>query len=162
MAEEAAIQRDDFAEAVTHLEYLGYHVSAQAPDGWCFAEHPLRYDIHVRRFPMGLRLNCAVEIGAEPGSSRAAWLEFLNAANERARMAQFSLAEGADGLLRVRMAALISGAYNRQVFSMMMDFWHEDLDIVRCKPAFPVSRDDEEKAEGADTPAPDASGSVVH
>lgn len=35
------------------------------------------------------------------------------------------------------MRALVSGAYSRSVFAMVMDMWHEDLDLVRRKPECP-------------------------
>ena len=36
------------------------------------------------------------------------------------------------------MRALVSGAYDRRAFAMMMDMWHDDLDLIRRRPAFPL------------------------
>ena len=86
--------------------------------------------------PRGIRLHCTVGIGASLGNSRAAWLEFLNTANERSHVTQFSLFEDDAGVYRIRMRALFSGAYSRPVFAMAMDMWHDDLAQVRRKPRF--------------------------
>jgi hypothetical protein len=134
-ASAAIVPEDALAQAIAHLEYLGYEIGLD-PDGWSHARHPYRYDFHLRAFALGIRLHCAVEIGASLGSSRAAWLDFLNDANERGLVTRFSLCEDEAGVYRIRMRALVSGAYNRSVFAMVMDMWHDDLDLVRRKPAF--------------------------
>jgi hypothetical protein len=128
---------DTFGQAVAHLSYLGYEVGPPDPDGWSYAQHPMRYDFHLRAFAMGIRLHCATGIGAATGNSRAAWLHYLNTANEQSRITQFWLSEDQPGVHRVRMRAFVSGAYSRPVFAMMMDMWHEDLDLIRRKPDFP-------------------------
>jgi len=130
------VAEDPLAQAIGHLEYLGYETGPAAPDGWRYAQHPYRYDFHLRAFPNGIRLHCIVGIGAAIGNTRARWLEFLNSANDRGHIAQFSLIEDKAGICRVRMGAFISGAYTRQVFATVMDMWHDDLDLVRRKPEF--------------------------
>ena len=59
-------------------------------------------------------------------------------ANDRGHLTRFSLVEDKDDLCHVRMRALVTGAYSRSVFAMVMDMWHDDLDLVRRKPAFPL------------------------
>lgn len=142
---------DTFARVIEHLGYFGYEVGTPEPDGWSLAQHPARYDFHVRPVVHGIRLHCIVGIGAASGSSRAAWLDYLNTANERARFTQFSLTQGKDGTYAVRMRGFASGDYSRQVFAMMMDFWHEDLDLIRHKPEFPAV-EDEPDGEGESAP----------
>ena len=129
---------DSFAQAVAHLAYLGYEVGRADADGWSPATHPLRYNIHVRAFPIGLKLNCAVGIDIGPGSTLQDWRGYLNAATEHARFVQFSLFQDKSGEYCVRMRAWISGAYSRSVFAIFMDMWHDDVDLIRRKPAFPA------------------------
>ena len=133
------VTEDPLAQAVAHLEYLGYEVELQ-PDGWSYAKHPYRYDFHLRTFAHGINLHCKVGIGASIDNSRAGWLEFLNTANDRSPLTRFSLVEDHDDLCHVRMRARVSGAYNRSVFAMVMDMWHDDLDLVRRRPEFPLER----------------------
>ncbi len=128
--------RRPLAEAVAHLEYLGYEVGLEA-SGWRYAGHPYRYHFHLQAFAHGIRLHCGAGIGASMGNSRAAWLDFLNSANDRSHVVRFSLVEGKDGLYHIRMRALVTGAYSRSVFAMVMDMWHDDVDIVRRRPEFP-------------------------
>jgi hypothetical protein len=132
----ATAAEDTLARVTEHLEYLGYETGPATPDGWRYAIHPHRYNFHLSTHALGIKLHCAVPIGAAIGNSRGAWLEFLNAANERGQMAQFSLFEDKAGIHRVRMFAFVSGSYNRAVFAMVMDMWHDDLDLVRHKPEF--------------------------
>ena len=125
-ASAAIVPEDALAQAIAHLEYLGYEVGLE-PDGWSFARHPYRYDFHLSSFPRGIRLHCAVGIGASLENSRAVWLNFLNDASERSHLTRFSLVKDEGGVYRIRMRALVSGAYNRSVLSMVMDMWHDDL-----------------------------------
>jgi hypothetical protein len=140
--------QDDLSQVVTHLAYLGYEVGLPEPDGWSYAQHPLRYDFHLRTFPWGIRLHCAVPIDAAAGNSLDTWLAYLNTANEKSRFTQFSLFEDRHGMHGVRMRAFASGAYGRQAFAMVMDMWHDDLDWIRRKPVFPASDDRGEGAVG--------------
>ena len=119
--------------AIAHLAYLGYEVGPPEPDGWSYARHPLRYDFHLRALPWGIRLHCAVSIGASVANSRDAWLIYLNTANEKGRVTQFSLVEEPEGLQGIRMRAFASGPYDRDAFAMVMDMWHDDLDWIRRK-----------------------------
>jgi hypothetical protein len=131
-----AVTEDALAQAVAHLEYLGYEVGLEA-SGWRYARHPYRYHFHLQAFAHGIRLHCGAGIGASMGNSRAAWLDFLNGANDRSHVVRFSLVEGKDGLYHIRMRALVTGDYSRSVFAMVMDMWHDDVDIVRRRPEFP-------------------------
>ena len=142
---------DTLALIAAHLEYLGYEVRLD-PDGWSHAQHPYRYNFHLRAFPLGIRLHCTVGIGAAIGNSRVAWLEFLNAANERGHIAQFSLFEDEHGpARRSGCCAFVSGAYSRPAFAMAMDMWHDDLDLVRRKPEFHQESDAGERDDVAVT-----------
>jgi len=132
---EASVAGDTMSQTIAHLEYLGYEVRPE-PEGWSHAKHPYRYGFHLRAFPQGIRLDCTVGIGAEIGNSRIAWLEFLNVANDRGQIAQFSMFEDKVGRHVVRMCAFVSGVYSRPAFAMVMDMWHHDLDLVRRKPEF--------------------------
>ena len=132
---------DLLAQAVTHLAYLGYEVGPPDADGWSFARHPSRYDFHIRSSEWGLRLCCLVTLRGGPGGSRKEWLDYLNTANEQGRIAQFSLFKDSAGAPVVRMRAIITGAYSQPVFALMIDLWHDDLDLIRRKPAFPPSED---------------------
>jgi hypothetical protein len=131
--------------AAAHLEYLGYEVRLD-PAGWSHAQHPYRCNFHFRTFAHGIRLNCTVGIGAAVGNSRIAWLEFLNTANDRGQIAQFSLFEDKIGRHVVRMSAFLSGPYSRPAFAMAIDMWHYDLELLRRKPEFLQESD----ANGAD------------
>ena len=42
-----------------HLEYFGYEIHVQ-PDGWTYAVHPVRHNIHLRAFELGVRLHCLI------------------------------------------------------------------------------------------------------
>jgi hypothetical protein len=130
-----AVDDNTLAEVVAHLEFLRYSVSHQ-PDGWSFAEQPdRRYGFSVRVFPRGIRLHCQVGIRPSIWNSRQAWLEFLNEANNRGLVTRFSLTE-VNGRTFVRMRALITGGYHRTTFGMVIDMWHDDLDIIMRKPEF--------------------------
>ena len=150
MSPEPTAAEDTLALIAAHLEYLGYEVRLD-PEGWSQAQHPYRYDFHLRSFPQGIRLHCSVGIGAAIGNSRVAWLEFLNDANERGHIAQFSLFEDSMGRHVVRICAFVSGAYSRPAFAMAMDMWHDDLDLVRRKPEFHQESDAGERADVAVT-----------
>ena len=58
---------DTLALVTAHLEYLGYEVRLD-PEGWSHAQHPYRYDFHLRKFPQGIRMACTVDIGAAIGN----------------------------------------------------------------------------------------------
>ena len=131
---------DLLAQAVTHLAYLGYEVGPPDRDGWRFARHPSRYDFHIRSSEWGLRLCCLVTLRSVPGSWRE-WLDYLNTANDQGRITQFSLYKDSTGAAVVRMRAIVTGAYSQPVFALMMDLWHDDLDLIRRKPAFPPSEE---------------------
>ena len=141
---------DNLTPIAAHLEYLGYEVRLD-PKGWSHARHPYRYSFHFRSLPLGMRLHCVMDIGAAIGNSRAAWLEFLNAAHGRGHIGQFSLVEDRMGRHGVRITAFVSGAYSRQAFALAMDMWHDDVDIVRRKPEFGQESDAVESAPVAVT-----------
>ena len=136
-----------------HLEYLGYETHLQ-PDGWTYAVHPVRQDIHVHAFVLGVRLHCLLWIGNDV-SSRDAWLEFVNRANESSTVARFTFGRDAEGTWFVRIRALLSGAYDRRLFGLLLDAWHEDLAVLRTAP-----REEETKVE-ADEEKQEERG-VVH
>ena len=147
---EATVTAESSATALAHLEYLGYEVGLD-PDGWSTAQHPYRYDFHLRSFARGIRLHCAVGIGASAGNTHAALLNFLNTANERSHVTRFSLFEDDAGVYRIRMRALISGAYSRPVFAMVMDMWHDDLAQIQRMPRFVEESDAGENDDAAVT-----------
>ncbi|HXG89482.1 MAG TPA: hypothetical protein VNJ02_14225 [Vicinamibacterales bacterium] len=123
---------DVLAQIVAHLEFFDYAVRHD-PDDWHYAQHPGRhYNFHFRVFTHSIRLHCRVDIA---DASRAAWLLFLNDANNRSAMTSFGLVEEADGAY-IRMKGMVAGTYNRSVFAMVMDMWHDDLDMVMRKPKF--------------------------
>jgi len=124
---------DTFGQSLTHLTYLGYEIRPGS-DGWTLAQHPYRYDFHLRAFPGAVSLICQIEIGPPAEQSRAEWLDHLNAANHRSHMTRFSLAETKAGQLQVRMRAIVTGTYSRPTFAMAMDGWRGDLEFAR-KPA---------------------------
>ena len=126
---------DGFAHAVAHLEFLGYAVSHE-PNGWSYAQHPYRYNFHLRAFPEGIRLDMIVAVRASPGNSRGAWLDFLNSANAQSLATRFSLTESGEGTLGVTMRALSGGGYSRRAFALLMDMWHHDVDQLRRQPDF--------------------------
>lgn len=137
-----------FAEAVAHLEYLGYKTDSPE-DGWTFARHPFRYDFHLQMFPVGIRLYSRAGIGAATDNSREAWLEFLNGANNRSFLTRFSLDGNDAGELWVSMRAMLPAAYDRPTFAVLFDLWQQDLDIVRLKPDFPAETEKEEDESDA-------------
>ena len=123
-----------------HLEYLGYEIHVQ-PDGWTYAVHPVRHNIHLRAFELGVRLHCLIWIGNDV-SSREAWLEFVNRANESSSVARFTFGRDAEGTRFVRIRALLSGAYERRPFGLLLDAWHEDLAFLRTAPREEDTRDE--------------------
>ena len=139
---------DPLAQVIAHLEYYGYHVGAPEPDKWRFAQHPSRYDFHILALPFGLRLHCGLGITLGEDGTREEWLTYLNTANEQARITQFSLSRNKSGEDCVRMRAVISGVYDRQTFALMMDMWHDDIDLIRRKPVFPSEADADVRATG--------------
>jgi hypothetical protein len=146
----STVAEDTLAQAVAHIEYLGYETGPADPNGWRYAIHPHRYNFHLSTAALGIRLHCTLPIGAAIGNSRVGWLEFLNTANERGLIAQFSLFEDKAGVHRVRMFAFVSGPYNRAVFAMAMDMWHDDLDLIRHKPEFLLEGGADEDEEDDD------------
>jgi hypothetical protein len=133
---------DAIGQVVTHLENLGYEIQS-GREGWNTRSTRIGTIFIFRVFAQGVRLNCTVGIGASIRNSRAAWLEFLNTANERGQIAQFSLFEGETGGYGLRMCAFVSGAYSRPAFATAMDMWQKDLDLVRRKPEFRQETGDE-------------------
>ena len=123
-----------------HLEYLGYEVHVQ-PDGWTYAVHPVRHNIHLLASELGVRLHCLIWIGNDI-SGREAWLEFVNRANESASVARFAFGRDGEGTWFVRIRALLSRVYDRRLFGLLLDAWHEDLAVLRTAP-----RDEEAKVE---------------
>ena len=115
-----------------HLEYLGYEARPQ-PDGWTYAVHPVRHNLHVHAFVLGVRLHCMVWIGNDI-ASREEWLEFVNRANESSNVARFTLGRDAEGTWFVRIRALFTGRYDRRPFGLFLDAWHEDLAVLRTAP----------------------------
>lgn len=124
---------DTFGQSLTHLTYLGYEIRPGS-NGWMLAQHPYRYDFHLRAFPGAVSLICQVDIGTPAEQSRAEWLDHLNTANHRSHMTRFSLDETKAGRLQVRMCAIVTGTYSRPTFAMAMDGWQGDLEFAR-KPA---------------------------
>src|SRR6185295_15452774 len=87
---------DDFAQVVAHLELLGYTVTPE-DNGWSYAQHPHRYNFHLRSFPEGVRLDTTVGIAASQARMRAAWVNFVNSANAQSHVTRFSFKETRDG-----------------------------------------------------------------
>ena len=142
-----ATDDETLAQVVAHLEFFGYTIRHE-PDGWCYVQHPdRRYNFHVRVFPRGMRLERRVGIGASIGNSRVAWLDFVNRANSRSLMTRFALDEDENSTY-VRMRALVAGPYDRAAFAMVMDMWHDDLDIVMRRPDFVEQASAGDVAEG--------------
>ena len=124
-----------------HLEYLGYQTHVQ-PDGWTYAAHPVRHNIHIRASELGVRLHCLIWIGNDV-SSREAWLDFVNRATESSSVARFTFGRDAEGTWFVRIRALLSGAYERRPFGLLLDAGHEDVAVLGTAP-----REEEGKLEG--------------
>jgi hypothetical protein len=126
-----------------HLEYFGYENHVQ-PDGWTYAVHPVRHNIHLRAFELGVRLHCLIWIGNDV-SSREAWLDFVNRANESSAVARFTFGRDAEGTWFVRIRALLSGVYDRRLFGLLLDAWHEDLAVLRTASREEETRDEAEE-----------------
>lgn len=124
-----------FANVVAHLEFLGYTVSRE-DNGWSYAQHPDRYNFHLREFPEGVRFDTTVAVTTKPGNVRAAWVDFVNRANAQSYLTRFSLEETSARTLNVTMRALASGGYSRQAFGVVMDMWHLDVDKLNRQPDF--------------------------
>jgi hypothetical protein len=45
------------------------------------------------------------------------------------------------------MRGLVTGVYSRPIFAMVMDMWHDDLDIIRRRPEFPRESDGAEQED---------------
>ena len=143
-----AVTEDPLAEAVAHLEYLGYEVELE-PDGWSYARHPYRYNFCLRTFPHGIKLHCEVEIGASMGNSRAAWIDFLNKANDRGHVTPILIGRGRERCLPSQDARARHRRLRSESLAMVMDMWHDDVDLVRRRPEFPLERLAEAHEEGA-------------
>lgn len=132
--------------AVTkHLQYFGYEVHEQ-PDGWWYAVHPVRLNLHVRAFELGVRLHCVLWIGNQV-ADRGAWLEFVNRANDSATVARFTFGRDQEGTYCVRVRALLPATYTRRLFGLLLDAWHEDLAAFRSAPLETPVEDDEDGDE---------------
>jgi hypothetical protein len=137
---------EKMAKAVTrHLEYLGYQVEAQ-PDGWFYATHPVRFNIHFRPFELGIRLHCIVWVG-NTVASRRAWLQFTNRANDASTVARFTFGRDDEGTSYVRMRGLLPARYDRGQFGLLLDAWHEDLAYMRTAPREEKVRDEGDAQE---------------
>jgi hypothetical protein len=97
---------------------------------------PARYNFHLRAFPEGIRFDTTVAIDPTPGNTRAAWLDFVNTANARSLVARFSVGPTRKWTLGVTMRALVTGAYSRPDFAVVMDMWHQDVGQLARRPNF--------------------------
>jgi hypothetical protein len=124
---------ETMVRAVTrHLQYFGYEVEAQ-PDGWHAATHPVRFNVHFRPIELGVRLHCLIWLG-NTVASRRAWLQFVNRANENSTVARFTFGRDDEGTYYVRIRALLPARYERRLFGLLLDAWHEDLAQLRSAP----------------------------
>jgi hypothetical protein len=62
-------------------------------------------------------------------------------------VARLSLFENEAGLCLIRMRGLLVGGDIRPVFAMAMDMWHDDLDLIRRRPASPLEGAEDETEE---------------
>jgi hypothetical protein len=127
----------------THLEYLGYEVRQQ-DDKWSIAAHPTRWNFHFRAFDIGVRVHCAIVLHKRL-PNRDAWLEFVNRANDSARLARFALVRDAEGDNVVRIRTLLPRTYDRRTFGLLLDAWHEDVALLRTAPP---NEEEDEAADG--------------
>jgi hypothetical protein len=116
----------------SHVEHFGYGVEAQA-DGWFHATHPVRFTFHFRPFELGVRLHCIIWIG-NAVASRRAWLQFVNRANDASTVARFTFGRDDEGTYYVRIRGLLPARYERRLFGLLFDAWHEDLAQLRSAP----------------------------
>ena len=131
-----------------HLEYLGYEVHDH-PDGWSYAVHPVRLNMHVRACELGVRLHCMLWIGNHV-ANRPVWLEFVNRANDSATLARFDFGRDDEGAYHVRVRALLPATYKRRLFALLLDAWQEDLRLLRSAPReMPVEEDEGDEEEQA-------------
>jgi hypothetical protein len=130
-----------------HLEFLGYETRT-TPDGWCYSEHPKRFNLFCRKFTYGWRFHASVYIGRSLGDARAAFLEAVNSINEKSVIARFSLNRDTDGDFSIRARALFHAEYRRACFGAFMDMWHCDLDQLSDLPKAPQ---DDEETESTET-----------
>jgi hypothetical protein len=140
----AAASSESVADFATHLEFLGYSLEA-TPDGWHHASHRVRYNFSLRPTEVGLRMHCAITIGATLPGGRRAWLEFVNTANDRALVSRFALVVDDDSLHTLRVRNLFTGPYERLAFGTTLDMWHEDLALLRHAPP-PDGRSEQDTA----------------
>jgi hypothetical protein len=135
-----------------HVEHFGYQVEAQ-PDGWCHATHPVRFNFHFRPFDLGVRLHCIIWIG-NTVASRRAWLQFVNRANDTSTVARFTFGRDDEGTYYVRIRGLLPARYDRRLFGLLLDAWHEDLTQLRSSPR-------EEKVQDEEAPDEEKKGGVT-
>ena len=117
---------------VAHLELLGYRIRPLEPS-WLLAEHPYRYDLALCARLEGIRFYSAIPIGTSLGHA-GTWADFLNNANNRAHFVRFSLDQDKAGVYEVRLRALVTGPYERRTFAVVMDRWHDDLELLERRP----------------------------
>jgi hypothetical protein len=108
-----------------HLEFFGYSIESKSDD-WIYARHPFRWNFHYRGSAAGLRLFCWGICGKLLADERAAWLEHVNRINDSASLCRFALMQE-EGIGAVRIRAFLPGTYDRRLFGIAIDMWHEDL-----------------------------------
>ena len=135
--EEARVTTDALAGAVAHLELLGYEAKSLEPE-WLVAEHPYRFNIALRAFPEGIKMFTSMPIGDALRPSPEAWSDFLNRANTDTALVRFTLHQRPNGLYEVRLRAIVTGTYERKVFAIAVDRWHEDVAYLQHAPSSAV------------------------
>ena len=143
---EAQVTTDVLAGAVAHLKLLGYEVKPLEPE-WLVAEHPYRFNIALRAFPEGIKLFTSLPIGDALWPSPDAWSDFLNRANIDTALARFTLHQHPNGLYEVRLRAIVTGTYERRVFAVAIDRWHEDVAYLQRAPSSAAEPKDTSVAE---------------
>jgi hypothetical protein len=136
-----------------HLEYLGYDVAHQS-DGWHYAVHPVRHNVHFRSLELGVLVHTLIWIGNH-AADEGAWLEFVNRANESCLLARYMFGRDGEGTYFVRVRALLPGTYERRLFGLLMDAWHQDLAQLRSAPI-------EESADESDQEDKEKPATVVN
>ena len=138
---EAPAATDALAGAVAHLELLGYEVKPLEPE-WLVAEHPYRFNIALRAFPEGIKMFTSLPIGDALRPSPEAWAGFLNGANTHTAFVRFTLHQHPNGFYEVRLRAMVTGTYERKVFGVAIDRWHDDVAYLQHAPSCAAEPED--------------------
>lgn len=108
-------------QIVTHLEFLGYQI--ERDKDVVKARHQTKVNILLRDFRGGVLLTSIFGCQDHAKKNRAAYLDFINAMNQKATIIRYYADSDSDFF----MEAWFPGTYDRAVFGSFLELWEEDI-----------------------------------